>query len=307
MGTEVIKLTFTSPVHIGKKRLSDGEMTIAADTLFSALFIEALQLSLHTRFLLEEIVLSDTFPYDTHTYYLPKPLLDITGIKQGDVDFKQYKKLQYIPYERFIDYVNGEISAESARKMNEQFDVGTYELHTKAAIEAYGLEKETDDAEPFSIGSFTFHPGTGLYFVASGSADALNLLHTVLDSLQYAGIGGKRSIGYGQFTYEVVRDDALVSFFQQDGDRNILLSTAMAADDEINGLKLSGDDRFMLQRRSGFIQSSTFAYTVQKKRDFYSFTAGSVFQTKFIGNIFDVSEGGNHPVYRYAKAFWLEV
>ncbi|MEJ7160136.1 type III-A CRISPR-associated RAMP protein Csm4, partial [Staphylococcus caprae] len=48
MATKVFKLSFKTPVHFGKKRLSDGEMTITADTLFSALFIETLQLGKDT-------------------------------------------------------------------------------------------------------------------------------------------------------------------------------------------------------------------------------------------------------------------
>ena len=52
MTTKVFKLSFKTPVHFGKKRLSDGEMTITSDTLFSALFIEALQLGKETDWLL---------------------------------------------------------------------------------------------------------------------------------------------------------------------------------------------------------------------------------------------------------------
>lgn len=311
MKTEVIKLNFTSQVHFGKKRLTDGEMSIAADTLFSALFIEALQLSLHTEFLLNDIVLSDTFPYKGDTYYLPRPLLDLHTDKLNEldeeIDYKQFKKLIYIPYESYEDYINGHVSSKKAEEMNEKLSFGEKGVHTKAMIESYGIEKETDDAEPYTVGTFSFFENSGLYFIVKGSDQSLETLKMVLDSLQYSGIGGKRSTGYGRFTYEVVEDEPLLRFFQSNGRYNILLSTAMATDTEIDTLDLSGADRFDLVKRSGFIQSTSYADTLQKKRDFYSFCSGSVFSRQFSGDIYDVSDGGHHPVYRYAKALWLEV
>ena len=49
-------------------------MTITSDTLFSALFIETLQLGKETGWLLNDLIISDTFPYENELYYLPKPL-----------------------------------------------------------------------------------------------------------------------------------------------------------------------------------------------------------------------------------------
>ena len=63
MTTKVFKLSFKTPVHFGKKRLSDGEMTITSDTLFSALFIETLQLGKETGWLLNDLIISDCLLY----------------------------------------------------------------------------------------------------------------------------------------------------------------------------------------------------------------------------------------------------
>lgn len=304
MKQKLIKLTFTSPVHFGNRRLSDGEMTIKADTLFSAIFIEAIHLSLDTNVLLEELILTDTFPYDATTYYLPKPLLTIYSSNVENTDFKQFKKLQYIPYNLYVDYINGKISSEKAKELNEQFHIGSYHLTLKVTAVDEGIAKDVV-AEPYSIGTFSFRKNTGLYFVAKGSERALQLIETTLNSLQYSGLGGKRSTGYGRFTFEVIDEDPLLKFLERKGSRNILLSSAMAKEDEKDLLR--GDNRFILQKRSGFVQSFTYSSTLKKKRDFYTFCSGSVFEKQFKGDVFDVSNGGNHPVYRYAKAFWLEV
>ena len=44
MENRIVRLSFQSPVHFGGRRLSDGECTCDAATLFSALYIEALNM-----------------------------------------------------------------------------------------------------------------------------------------------------------------------------------------------------------------------------------------------------------------------
>lgn len=47
---KIIKLYFESPVHFGEKRLSESKITFSADTLFSALMIEAVGLGKEDEF-----------------------------------------------------------------------------------------------------------------------------------------------------------------------------------------------------------------------------------------------------------------
>ena len=56
-----------------------------------------------------------------------------------------------------------------------------------------------------------------------------------------------------------------------------------------------------------FVASSDYAEEWRKKKDLYVFTAGSCFVNCFAGDIYDVSEGGKHPVYRYAKPIFMGV
>ena len=85
----------------------------------------------------------------------------------------------------------------------------------------------------------------------------------------------------------------------------MLLSSALPKQEELNQA-LEGAN-YLLQKRSGFVSSVTYADEQRKKRDLYTMQAGSCFQHPFQGDIYDVGRGGAHPVYRYAKALFLEV
>ena len=296
---KIIKLLFDSPVHFGQRRVSDSMMSISADTLFSALFIEAIEMNMKTDWLLEHIKISDTFPFQGEMYYLPKPLLQINSKVESN-DYKQFKKLKYIPINNYRQYLDGELNDEEAKKINESINIGKSSLTTKV-----NLTTSTENNELYSVGTYIFNEDAGLYFILDIDNEFTEQFDELMYSMEISGLGGKRSSGYGQFIYKECNNDEVESFFKSKGQRNILLSTAMINDYEKDLIQDS--DRFILKKRSGFIQSTTFAGQLVKKKDFYSFDSGSVFHHKFEGDIFNVSKGGKHPVYRYAKAMWLEV
>lgn len=64
---------------------------------------------------------------------------------------------------------------------------------------------------------------------------------------------------------------------------------------------------YLLQKRSGFVVSDKYSEEPLRKRDLYILKAGSCFRTIFEGDIYDVSDGGTHAVYRYAKPLFMEV
>lgn len=303
MATKVFKLKFETPVHFGKKRLSDSEKTIASDTLFSAIFIEALLLKADLELLLNELLLSDTFPYFEDELYLPKPLLSVKT-QHDDIDYKALKKIQYIPVLRYQDFIKGNLSSVEIKELSERLALGSYSMHTKVSLINVGTDG-SGDSEPYSVGTFSYNPDAGLYFIAEGSAKSLDQLTTIMDSLQYSGLGGKRSAGYGRFSYTYTKDSSLENLLATSGNTFILLSTARGTETELK--ESSSNGRFILKKRTGFIQSIDFEQQLVKKKDFYSFIPGSVFKDKFAGAIYEVGENGAHPVYRNAKAMWLEV
>ncbi|WP_240624917.1 type III-A CRISPR-associated RAMP protein Csm4 [Staphylococcus debuckii] len=213
MSIKIYKLHFTTPVHFGEKRLSDSQPVIAADTLFSALFIETLNLGLDTDFLLNDLKISDTFPFFKDNYYFPKPLMKIESQHKDETNYKVFKKLKFLPVNQFNSYIAGEIDSTEAERITSDFQLGEKELLTKVSLQ--NNEKEGGDAEPYSVGLFRYHPDAGLYFIAKGSENALNSLNEVIDALQYSGIGGKRSAGYGQFECRITSDEKVIDLLTQ--------------------------------------------------------------------------------------------
>lgn len=304
MNSVIIKIKFNTPVHFGKRRLVDSEMTLHSDTLFSALFIEALSLEIDTDFLLNDLIITDTFPFVDEIYYLPKPLISVEN-KHVDDDYKVFKKLKYIPHDQYFDYVKGNIDSHTATELIENFKFGQNTVQTKVSLVNID-EKGDGDSDPYSVGTYTFTDNAGLYFIARGSDESLEQLAVLMDSLQYSGLGGKRFSGLGRFTYEINENIPMFDYEDDQVNEYILLSTSMATYEELQTINAE-HSRFTLVKRSGFVQSDNFEQQLVKKRDFYSFNAGSVFISPFKGMIFEVGENGKHPVYRYAKSFWLGV
>lgn len=309
MDTKIVKLSFEAPVHFGKGRLSDASYVCDAGTIFSALYIEALKMgcadSLLTAATSGNLTISDAFPYIGKTLYLPKPMVSFveSGTQQQNHDSREkkaHKKLAYIPAVKYQDFFTGSLDAlQEIDTFNR--GIGSHSLMTKVNL-TYEHKKEAD---PYHVGSFVFANNAGIYFIIRGSYDLVPLL----ESLQYSGIGGERSSGYGRFKYGFIDDDPIVAVSEQicDGQKFVLLSSAAPRNDELDD-ELLNEAQYKLVRRGGFIQSSSHHLPQQKKRDFYVFAAGSIFGCKFSGDVFDVNNTeGAHSVYRYARALWMAV
>lgn len=310
MEAKTIKLSFSAPVHFGDGRLSDSSCSCDAGTLFSALFIEALHMGVAEELLAAakngEFALSDAFPYVGDTLYMPKPLLPLaadetvgaTNRKPDSRERKAAKKLSVIPLAAFSDYRKGTLGMVDTLAA---FRLGKSFLQTKVNLQ----RENRPEAEPYHVGGFTFEPGSGLYFTVAGTFS----IESILDQLQYAGIGGKRTEGFGRFTYTVLDGnpfDQLVPACPN-SPRYLLLSTALPKASELTD-ELVFDARYHMIRKGGFAQSTSPNTVLRKKRDLYLFAAGSTFTQRFVGDVFNVSaDEESHPVYRYARALWAEV
>ena len=85
----------------------------------------------------------------------------------------------------------------------------------------------------------------------------------------------------------------------------MLLSGAFPQEKELDQ-SLEGAS-YLLNKRSGYVASEFYAEEYRRKRDLYVFAAGSCFKNEFEGDIYDVTNGGSHPVYRYAKPLFMGV
>ena len=306
MKAKIYKFIFMTPVHFGNGTLDSAEMCFSADTLFSALFIEALGMgngvseNFRGRVLDDKILFSDALPYSGDTLYLPKPVRPIKkdSEKNERSAKKKFKNLNYIPLEEFSDYMKGDFDIDSYNAP----EFGKTVVRTQVSI------RGEEQSVPYRTGIFSFNEDCGLYIiVAYENEDDANMVDEMIDRLSYSGVGGKRYSGMGKFDY-VAEDipNELENRINAESEEYMQLSIGYPDDDELDeALK---EASYMLCKRSGFVASLEYADQAMRKTDSFLFTSGSCFRKRYRGTILEVSGGkGGHPVYRYAKPLFLGV
>lgn len=319
----IIKWHFTTAVRFGsdKGQLAESDYIMRSDTLFSALCQEALKLGgeTHLQKLYQlcktgRLFLSDTFPYVDEDYFLPKPLLHVTRTEQesSSVLKKAHKKLKYISAEKYKDYLQSLLG-------NSVFDVQLENQLLKDFVyqDSRVMAGVTGnvDTKPFYVNAWKFAENAGLYVIIGYEQEEdISWLKYLMDNLGLRGVGGKKTSGLGKFEADdpiFLSDpyseglEALQRLLTTDGNWNMTLSCALPQDNEL-AFALDGA-AYQIVKRSGFIDSVHYAKEQRKHRVLYVLAAGSCFRNKFDGDIYDISNGGNHPVYRYAKPLFLGV
>lgn len=276
MKRSIVKLKFLAPLHIGNRNLSDSQYEIKSDTIFSALCLESGNIPRLVEQVKERTLkISNAFPYIQDYYYVPKPMLHI--VYQVD-NYRLFKKIKYIEKDALGAFLVGTLYPEDEIK---GFILGDSSVRTQVKV----------GKDPYQVGVFNFKNNAGLYIIIEHEDD---FIFEIFERLQYSGVGGKRSSGLGRFTFQTEK-----CFKFPTGRKKILLNTAMAKEEELKNA-LEGAN-YLLEKRSGFIHHSRY-----KKRDFYAFKIGSVFENEFEGDLFDVGND-EHPVYRYAVPMFMGV
>ena len=306
--SRLFRLDFAA-VHFGDDGLDASTVTCAADTLFSALCIQALRAAGYQ--LLDELVaavtsgslrFTDLLPYADDVLFAPKPILRVAGDSGADASAakKAAKRLTFVPVGELDGFLAGRADLDRLALLQER--IGVHGLAGRAAI-----HNGKDDAEPYRVGFFRFEPTAGLWCLAQGSGSELDLFAGLLENL--SALGGERSSGYGGFSFTVT--DGVPPELQTVADSNrpldaqrwLALTTALPTDPELE-TALAGAT-YRLIRRSGFVASATYADSPLRKRDIYKFAAGSLFAHRFDGVVADVGNGVAHPVHSYAKPLFL--
>lgn len=303
MEYSIFKLRFPAGVHFGNGLLNDSAYTFASDTLFSALYIEALKMNrdqeLFDAVKKGTLLFSDAMPYKEDQYMVPKPIYPIerTDDKGSSGMKKKSKNLKYLPAECLDDYLQGKWELDS----DPMKDFGVACQQTMAAVRKEG------DTLPFHVGTYYFNEKNGLYvIVAHQSKLERELAEMLLDAVSLVGIGGKRSSGLGKFELFPGKTSSVIEkLLNRQSGRYMTLSMALPQKEELSQA-LEGAT-YLLTKRSGFVASDVYAEEHRRKRDLYVFAAGSCFPNRFLGDIYDVSEGGRHVVYRYAKPLFMGV
>lgn len=306
MEYQLYKFIFNNSVHFGDRTLENTNYTFGADTLFSALCIEALKCDYECmENLLKysnsgELLISDAFPYIKDVYYLPKPILKIESDVQGDSAIKKaYKNLEYIEADSIDLYLAGRYNVLQSQDIFARLG--------KPLVKVSASVRGEEVTRPYHVGLYTFSEGNGLYVIIGyQNKEAVKLFDELLKGVSLMGIGGRRSSGLGRFAFAVKPlPEELHKRLEKNGEIYMLLSAALPKDNEL-GDAIEGAS-YLLERRSGFVLSPQFSPAQMRKKDLYVFKSGSCFKNRFEGDIYDVSAGnGLHPVYRYAKPFFME-
>ncbi|MBR1529104.1 MAG: type III-A CRISPR-associated RAMP protein Csm4 [Oscillospiraceae bacterium] len=315
MKFRMMKLTFTGNVHFGEGLLSSSAGCFCADTLFSALCTELADVPEQlcqfvnlTR--AHRILLSDSFPFVNQTLFLPKPCIAVRNQTEADdgnsVRKKMFKKLHYIPVSDYTAYLHGEMTTEQCTQIVRQLS----SIGKSYLTERVSIDSEKNKTTPYSVGAYRFRDGSGLWCIfGTEDTEAETLLLSAFQSLQYTGIGGKRSSGYGRFSFETAELPVSLSEAVQNAgqsERKISLSVCLPCEKEMeSALKNAA---YLVMRRSGFVASPSYSENARKKNDFFALQAGSCFVNSFMGDVYDVSAaGGAHSVWRYAIPMFLGV
>jgi len=311
------QLRFNTPVHFGSPdsalSLYTSEDHFRADTLFSALC--------HTSLLLygEEglsrllgmakagkLLLSDSMPWAGEQYYLPKPCYSPQTARELPTDKrKTIKKLAWIPAQRMAEYCG-------AMKNGILFECNQVSFG-KASESTKVMVPEQGDARPYPVGLFHFRENCGLYFLAAlEDSQDQTFLTGLVEALGISGIGGKITAGYGKFYIEQTLElngnpqwQGLSARLDGKSPSFLLLTTSLPRSEKLESV-LEGAS-FQLVRRAGFVASARDTQTPRKKQTQYYLSAGAVVKTLFSGDLYEVSGGAAHPVYRYSKPLFLGV
>ena len=284
--------------HFGAGSLDSSKMTFAADRLFSALVLEAKKMGKMEEFVSiagqDDFVLTDAFPYQSGPF-LPKPIgfpkfeqPDLTtDVKEVRRQAKMAKKLQFIPLDKFDSYVNGTLFKDA--------DHAVTNIVTK--------NQPHVDGNLFQVSTVRFRDESCLYVIAKES----ELLNELMTSLQYTGIGGKRSSGYGQFDLTILDlPDSFKNRLTKAHQEPVMtLTTSLPVEKELEYAMETGS--YLLSKSSGFA-FSTETNENYRKQDLYKFASGSTFSETYTGQIVDVRPlDFPHEVLNYAKPLFFKM
>ncbi|MDU7500301.1 MAG: type III-A CRISPR-associated RAMP protein Csm4, partial [Streptococcus thermophilus] len=148
-----------------------------------------------------------------------------------------------------------------------------------------------------------FSNDTSLYVIANES----DLLNELMSSLQYSGLGGKRSSGFGRFELDIQNIPLELSdrLTKNHSDKVMSLTTALPVDADLE--EAMEDGHYLLTKSSGFAFSHATNENY-RKQDLYKFASGSTFSKTFEGQIVDVRPlDFPHAVLNYAKPLFFKL
>ncbi|MES2648155.1 MAG: type III-A CRISPR-associated RAMP protein Csm4 [Bacteroidota bacterium] len=325
MKTEVIRLHFTSGLHIGRGAddLDKTATTYGSDALKSALY--AIGLSYYPEWRNEKIFfegfrISSAFPFCDKDYFLPKPGgMNFQFEKGNDLtEAKMAKKIVYVSHSLLAqwakkpDYkiiVSGRQVGDNAFLFQSN-DARKF-LHTSIQ-QRVSVGVEDVETRPYYFERLFFEEGSGLYFLMQFTNEELRLqvLHA-LRILGDAGIGTDRTVGNGQF-----KADEPSAFNLPVGNskgRQMALGLYLPTKEELAATEMN-ESNWTLIRRGGYMAASdNDSYRSLRKNSIYFFGEGSAFKVRqpLKGRYIDLqpkwNDPGMHPVWRCGMPLFIDL
>lgn len=332
MSYVIYPLAFDTPVHFGQAesggRLEQAGMEYSADVLFSALCAElgaageeaALE-KLVECVLARRLLFSDLLPWQRNrdeetAFFVPRPvrLLAPAGA-QGKESYsetcrlaserKRQKRLRYVRASRMAAYVE---AAKSGAPFADAADFGEASLRQRVNCRG-------EEPLPYYVGQFDFHVGAGLYLLAYVEDEAAaDWLQELLVWLGSAGIGGKRSSGYGKFhlaedalfldAMGIYADDAALFAMLEAKAAPCQMALSPVLPDEAS-LDVVRAGQYRLRRSGGFITAPR--RKAEKKASIHLLDAGSCFSERIEGRLANLGECDGHAVWRYGLGLYAGV
>ncbi|MEI0494207.1 type III-A CRISPR-associated RAMP protein Csm4 [Brachyspira intermedia] len=295
-----------------------------------------------------ELLISSLFPYKKDELYVPKPFLvknknnddnksnttEENNKKEEDnqYDRKAMKKISYIIISHIEKYLEGINNNDDSfldfLKNKEQYEdndfdeynnFAKYSLLQKVSLRSIKNNKnnknnnDINNNDLYDVGAYRFYEDCGLYFILVYNNDEnLKLFENVLQSLQYSGIGGKRTSGYGLFSYKRLDNDIFNDRLNNNNyNYKMIISLYYPLKEELDDIELD-KSYYSLIKRNGFVYSPAYNDNPLKRKSLCMFKEGSCFSSQknnnikdIYGNIIDVSNNGSHKVYRYGKVLYI--
>lgn len=256
--------------------------------------------------------LSSAFPYVKDVLLLPAPLT-----KPGHD--KKLKKVEFLSRSVLTSGKLGDSAEMQSGKVRLTYDEKKRVLDGStdpdrefiwksghdAVVPRVTVDRISSASEIYHCGTLLFSEGCGIYFwVELRDESYEKYLNRAVDFLSEEGIGGERSSGHGQFSYEGPKGEKLPAMNGDEAYMTLSLYHPTCAEVRDGALD---DAAYNLVNCRGWIYSPDGGS--QRRRTVRMITEGSVLSRPVMGNIKDVSPDtwDHHPVYRYGLALTIPV
>jgi CRISPR type III-A-associated RAMP protein Csm4 len=318
----IVKLNFTSPLHIGKglgEYYDSSEKMLHSDTISGAIASAYCHLygDGQLKDFMEAYRISSAFPFAGNSFFLPKPQVKLSiefAAGESYSNNKRLKKIEYIDYRLFSKLAKGEkvVIQENQLSGNNKFLFAGQSQpvpYKDETMQRVVVPRLGGDATPFYFERRFFNAGCGLYFIYQVGGEFSEKFRSAIQWLGQSGFGTDKNVGNGQFQPEF----ADIQFEPvQNPDRVMVLSLFCPRKEEIIGVNFS-HSTYALVQRGGFIAGTTNdGFRHLRKKSLYMFAEGSLFKTAVLqGKIENVRPEWNdpnlHPVYRDGRPIYIPV